>query len=192
MNLRAGDNRHTVFFDLLTNHRRGVAILARHDLRAVGEQGHLAAEALKTLRQLATDGTGADDGETTRQLGQRKNRLVGVVAGVTQAGDRRLRGARAGGDHRAVELQTFAVDFDGRRIDEAAIADEDIDAQLTKSLRRIMFADAGAQPAHALHRRGKIDLRLAGDGERRIQRRCARRGRRARRGSRPWTARSRR
>ena len=110
------------------------------------------------MGQFAADRAAADDDQPARQLGQREDRFVGEVAGFGQARNVGNGGASAGGDDGPLEAERLAGDFDRLRAGEAGLAEEDIDAEVGESLGRVVLADAGAEPAHAGHDGGEIDV----------------------------------
>jgi len=55
------------------------------------DQGNLAAETREGLRQLATNRSRADHGDTSGQLGKRENGFVSQVAGFLQSGNGQIR-----------------------------------------------------------------------------------------------------
>jgi hypothetical protein len=132
-------------------------LLAQQPVRAVDEVD-LAAEAAEGLTQFAADRAGADDNQPARQVGQAEHGLVGQRADLGQPGQGQRGGAGAGGDHRSGKPERLAVDGDGIGAREPGLPQEDIDAQLTETLGGVVMADAGPQPAHALHDGGEIDL----------------------------------
>ena len=89
--------------------RCDVGVLARQQVRVGVQHHHLGAEAPERLRHLAADRTGADHAEARGPLGQVEERLVGQIAGLGQARDRRRGGARAGRDDGAREAQAATV-----------------------------------------------------------------------------------
>jgi hypothetical protein len=77
-----------------------VGILPLEDAGNALDDRHPAPERQERLRQLAADRAGADDHEARGPLRQREDGLVGEVARLLDARDRRRRRARAGGDRR--------------------------------------------------------------------------------------------
>ena len=91
------------------------------------------AETSERLRHLAADGATTDDAEALRELGQREDRLVGEVVDVGEAGDRRGRGTRAGGDRGVTEPEALFADLEGVGGDEASFAEEDVDPDVAEA-----------------------------------------------------------
>src|SRR5690606_31443603 len=100
---------------------------------------------------------GADDTQATRQLGEREESLVGQVADAVEAGDRRRRGARSGGDDGAAEAQRLLAHPQSIGTGEGRLPEEDVDTEVAKARRRVDTADVGAQATHPLHGGGEID-----------------------------------
>ena len=82
VNFASRDDLHAVADDRALDSLGSVAILANQDLRRDFQQRDLRAESRKRLRELASDRSGANHGDSPRQLGQRENRLVGQVSGL--------------------------------------------------------------------------------------------------------------
>ena len=152
---------HAVVLHARLDDGRGVGILPRQDARRPLEHRHGAAEAGECLRQLATDGAGADDGEPPRQLRQGEDRLVGQEAGFREARDRRGGGARAGADDGPREAQRSGADAHRVAPAEAPLAEEDVDAEAPVALGGVDAADLRPQPAHAGHGGAEVALDAA-------------------------------
>ena len=146
------DNSHALPGHLLAHKGSRILIFFRENFRAICDQGHLAAEALKTLRQLAADRPGADHNHSTRQFCEGKYRFVRIISRVRQSRYGKFCSSCAGGNNGAIEFDTFAVHFDYRWPDKAPVADVDIHSQFAETIRGIVLADSGAQPSHPLHR----------------------------------------
>jgi hypothetical protein len=121
------------------------------------EDRHLAAEAPKSLRQFSADGTRADHGQARRQACQIPDLFIGEMARFGQPGNRRRRRSRAGGNHRLAEVQGLAVDLDAVLAGEAGVAQKHVDAQFGHPVHRVVRAEIGAHPAHALHDLAEVD-----------------------------------
>jgi hypothetical protein len=111
------------------------------------------------LSHLAADGTAADDNQSLGQFRQRKQRLVGEVAGILQAWDGQFSGTCTRGDNGLLEMQRLVSDDDRIAACESTLAKEDVDPKFTKPFRRIMRTDRGSQSSHALHDFGKVNIR---------------------------------
>ncbi len=68
----------------------GVRVFARHETGDEIEHGDFAAEATECLAHFRADGAGTDDGQAGRQYREGKERLVGQVAALGQAGQGNL------------------------------------------------------------------------------------------------------
>src|SRR6202011_767737 len=75
--LASGEQLDAIADNRMLDDRSRVTILARQDLRQRLQQPYLGAQAPKRLRQFASDRPRADHREPPRQLGQRKDSLVG-------------------------------------------------------------------------------------------------------------------
>ena len=73
-----------------------------------------------------------------------------------------------------------AVDLERRPAGEAALAEEDVDAEPREALGAVVRRDPGAQPPHPLHHRGEVDVDAGhadAEGRRLARRRGHARGR---------------
>src|SRR5439155_10470227 len=131
---RAEHDRHAVGAKPPLDDRRRVRVLLPEHLRQHLEPRHAAAEPAEGLRQLAADRARADDGEAAWQLGQPEDRLAGEVADVLEPGEGRRRRPRPGGDDGAREGEPPAVHLERPRAAEAAVAEEDVDAEPREAL----------------------------------------------------------
>ena len=157
--LDAGAERKPDAFALkdLLQEGGGVFVLACHEARDDVEHNDFAAEAAEGLAHLGADGARADDGETGRQLCERKERFVGEIAALGEAGHGNLGRARAGGDEGLAELERLPGDLDGVRAGEASAAQVDVRAQVGEAVHGIVVAEFGADAAHAFHDGGEVD-----------------------------------
>src|SRR4029077_11842761 len=89
--------------------------------------------------------------------------FIGQKACLDQTGNRRRVGSRAPGDDGLAEAQLSSVDRQRVGSGEVRFAEKYIDAGGAQTLNRIAAADAGANAAHALHHRGKIDADIGGN-----------------------------
>src|SRR5262249_50020254 len=135
----------------------GFFVLARQQTLPAVDQAHLAAKPMKSLGQLASDGPTADHRQAPRGLGQRKDRLVGEVTGLREAGNGQSGGAGSGGDHRLEKTEPLLTDLNRLRSDELRVSQEDVHAQASEPLRRVMFRNPSAHAAHPLRRGGEVD-----------------------------------
>ena len=117
--------------------------LGRNSRQVLRDDG-LRSEAAERLRQLAAERAAADHQQAARQLGQVEDVLVGQIARLDEAGNRRRVRPRAGGDHGLLEAQLRAVHRQRVGSGEARLAEEHVDAGRAQALRRIDAADAGA------------------------------------------------
>ncbi len=120
------------------------------------DDGDLASEPGKGLRELASDGTRADHEQAGRQRREGEDRLVGQVTGSTEAGNLWHVGSPAGGDHRPAELESLSPDLDRRESHEPAVTEKYIYAELTESVDAVDGTQVGPDPPHALHHRSEI------------------------------------
>src|SRR5690606_29604416 len=125
------------------------------------EQGHPGPEGGEGLRQLTANRPAADDGEPVRSGGEREDRLVREVAALPQTGYGRDGWTRPGRDDRTAEAEHRVPHLYGVRAGEGGVTQEDIGAEAAESLRAVVFADLGADPAHALQRRDEVSPALA-------------------------------
>src|SRR5208337_5645289 len=98
----------------------------------VVEECHLAAEALKGLGELRTDGAPADHGKTPGTRDQGKDRLVGEKACLQKPRDGGLCCPRPGGNDRAPIAKPGAIDLDGVTVHEAPLSQENVDPELLR------------------------------------------------------------
>ena len=112
VNFASRDDFHAVADDGALDSFGSVAILANQDLRRDFQQSDLRAKSRKRLRQLASDRSRADHGDSPRQLGQRENRFVGQVAGLGETRNRQRGGARSSCDRGLLEFEPLAVNLD--------------------------------------------------------------------------------
>ena len=67
-----------------------VSVFIRHDAMLRFNQIHLAAETGERLRQFASDRPRSDDSQARRQIGQRKNGLIGEITDLLEPGRGRV------------------------------------------------------------------------------------------------------
>ncbi len=96
--LGVADQTHAVGLECALDDERGVGVLPGENVRGALDERDLRAEAGERLRHLAADRPGADHDQTTGQLGQPEEGLVGEVADLVETGDGWRGGARSGGD----------------------------------------------------------------------------------------------
>src|ERR1700682_4215515 len=84
--LASGEQLDAIAGNRMLDDRSRVTILARQDLHQRLQQPYLRAQAAKRLRQFASDRPRADHREPPRQLGQRKDSLVGEKSRLGEAG----------------------------------------------------------------------------------------------------------
>src|SRR5215472_437228 len=112
---------------------RSVAILVRHHAVKRFDQIHLTTESREGLSEFASNRTSSNDTQAWWQLGQRKDRLVGKIAGLLQPWSRRSGGSSAGADYSLLETQSSvtcrARYLDGVGPHKAPLADIYIHAQ---------------------------------------------------------------
>src|SRR5205814_6796013 len=135
---------HPFTVELPPQDGRCVGVFLWKNLHPVGNHGHLAAEALERLGELATDGSRAYDQQPAGQFGECEDRFIGVVAALLQTRNRRLRGSHAGGDDGAVKLDAAAIDCDRGWTHKTGVAHENVHAELGKPLHGVVLTDAGA------------------------------------------------
>ena len=120
-------------------------------MRVGMHDGHGTAESCKRLGELGADGSSANHDQSRRSLGEREDRLVGVVRRVGEAGDRWPRRPRAGRDDRPTEAQHRVVHRDRIGAAERGVAQEHIDAECAEALDAINGTDVGAQATEPRH-----------------------------------------
>src|ERR1019366_10043573 len=108
-------------------------------------EGDLRAESCKRLRKFASDRSGSNHGNSPRQLGQRKNRLVGQIAGLCKTRYRERGGTRSRGDRGLFETKLHPVHLHAVRPGETSVTDKHVDAQGAKSTGGVGRAELGAQ-----------------------------------------------
>ena len=114
------------------------------------EERHLGAQTPEGLRQLAADGTGPDDGQAPRLLGQSEHGFVGEEAAFAEARHLRVVGASARSNDGLLESQARAVDLDCVRPGEVPVPQEDVDPEALEALGGVVVAEPRADAAHAL------------------------------------------
>jgi hypothetical protein len=81
--------------------------------------------------------------ETARDASEREQILVGQVAGVREARNRRHGRAGARADEEAAAVQLAAVHLDGVRTDEAGRAEDDVDPHRAERFGAVVLVDLG-------------------------------------------------
>lgn len=147
--------------EALGEQRGCVLVFPREERAAAIQDRHLGSESAKGLGQLTADGSPAYDDKTPGQVGEREHRLVGQETGFVETGYGGARGARTGGHDGAGKAQSLTRDLEGIGCNEGRCTEEDIDAQTSQSVHRIVLGDLGPHPPHALHGRASVGDRRA-------------------------------
>ena len=137
--------------ELLQYDRGEIGVLARQNACCDIDNGDLAAKPSERLRHLAADRSAADDDQVGDRFPQIEDRFVGQIADRFDAGNRRYRRPRSRRDHKRTRLQLSSSDFERRGVDEAAAAENDVDAHRAKSLGAVVRFDALDDRRDTLH-----------------------------------------
>ena len=143
----------------LAHHGDGIGIILGQDVVAF-EDRDAGAEPAMRLGHLAADRSTADDDQMFRTTGLIKDRLVGEVGNVFQAGDRRCDGARAGRNDEPFGADQLVANGDFARTGEAAGALDDLDAKTLEPLDGVIRFDGLDDAMDVIVHRGKVDLGL--------------------------------
>jgi hypothetical protein len=141
---RFDKNSNAVSFQGGLNGGGGGCVFVSKQLVRSLDECHLRAKSSECLGHLTTDWPATDDGQPFRKLGQRKDRLIGEITHVGEAGNLWLRRTGSGGNDSSLESQGLATDFDGVRPRELAASQKDVDSQTRKSSDRIVASDLGS------------------------------------------------
>ena len=149
--MRIKDKHDPVVSHLRLDDFRGIRILPGKNVPGLFEEGHAAAESREGLSHLATDRSGADDGQARGEPGQGEDGFVCQVACCFQSVNGRGCRACAGTDRGFCEFERGAVHVDALLSGEPARAQEHVNAQAGKAMRRIHPAETCAQFSHSCH-----------------------------------------
>ena len=112
------------------------------------------------LRHLQADRPAADHDQMAGQGAVGEDRLVGEIARIGQARDRRRRRPRAGRQHDAPALDAMRTGLQFGAADEARLFLQHAHAELLEALDRIVGRDGGDHLVHVIHDAAEIDRGL--------------------------------
>ena len=124
------------------------------------DDGDMGAEHAVGLRDLEADGATAEHDQMLDPLVHIEDRLVGEIAHLVEAGDRRDHRRGAGGHDEAPGADEVVPSLDRGLIEEIGLGLDDADAKTGEALDGIVRGDRGDDAVHVVVHARVVDLRF--------------------------------
>ena len=124
------------------------------------DDGDVGAEHAVGLGDLHADGAAAEHDQMLDPLVHVEDRLVGEIAHLVEAGDRRDHRRGAGGHHEAAGANEIVPGLDRGLVEEARACLDDADAETGEALDGIVGRDRRDHAMHVIVHAGMVDLSL--------------------------------
>ena len=156
---RVGVEHHLRLGQPLEEYGGGLGVFAGEKAFDI-EHADMGAEHAMGLGEFEADRTAAQNDQMLDTLAHVEDRLVGEIRRLVEAGDRRNRRHRSGGDDESPGAHQDAAGLDRELVEETCLRLDDANAQARHPLDRVVRGNGGDDAVHMIVDAAMVDLGL--------------------------------